>query len=350
MADIWDIISPSDLTAFSRRFQLESPLQQSLVLNRFLPDVNVRSLRVRIRTLTRTLEAAKFRTWDAENYIGRRPFTLGITELELPPLGQKIDITERELLELALGNAGQNADLIAQIYDDSEINVRATLARMELARGDLLTDGIVSIDENGMAGVEADFGLTVAHLPTAAILWSVVADATPLTDELSWQEQMTDDGSPVHSGVVTSRKVFNFMRKNDEYKAAFASNVNASTPDLRPDQLQEVRTNFGLPPITIYDSKIEVDGTATRPIPDHKFIMLAPDTGETQWGITAQALEAAAGNSDPAFTRTDAPGIFTAAFKESGERVKRFTSTHAVGLPVLFDKNRIVSAAVIAAS
>lgn len=350
MADIWDIILPSDLTAFSRRIQAESPLAQNLVLNQFLPDVNVRSLKVRIRTLTRTLEAAKFRTWDAENYIGRRPFTLGITELELPPLGQKIDLTEREILELALAGSDPNGDVRAQIYDDATTNVRATLARMELARGDLLTDGKVSISENGLAGVEADFALTAAHKPPAAILWSNVATALPLTDELAWMEQMTDDGSPEHSQVVTSRKVFNFMRKNAEYKAAFASNVNASTPDLRPDQLQEVRTNFGLPPVTIYDSKIEVDGVATRPIPDHMFIMLAPDAGETQWGITAQALEAAAGNSDPAFVRVEQPGLFTAAFKETGERVKRFTSTHAVGLPVLFDKSRLVSASVIAAA
>lgn len=350
MADIWDIIAPSDLTAYSRRFQLESPLQQQLVLNQVLPDNDVRSLRVRIRTLTRTLAAAKFRTWDAENYIGRRPFVLGITELELPPLGQKIDITERELLELALTGTDPNGDLRAQIYDDTTTNVRATLARMELARGDLLTDGVVTISENGIEGVDVDFGLAASHLPTAATLWSDTANATPLTDELAWMQQMEDDGSPVHNRVVTSRKVFNFMRKNDEYKAAFNSNAAASVPDLRPDQLQQVRDNFGLPPITIYDSKIEVDGVATRPIPDHKFVMTAPDVGESQWGITAQALEAAAGNSDPAFTQADAHGIFTAAYKESGERVKRFTSTHAVGLPVLFDKNRIVSASVITAS
>lgn len=345
--DLWDIISPSDLTRFSRRFALDLPSTQGMVLNRFLPDVNVRSNKVRVRTLTRTLRAAKFRVWDAENYMAARPFTLSITELELPPLGQKIDITEREILELALANLDPNGDVRGQIYDDAETNVRATLARMELARGDLLTDGKITITENGLNGLEADFALANSHKPTAATLWSA-AGATPLTDEQAWVQQMVDDGSPTPDNAITSRRVFNYLRNNAEYRAAFASNVNASTPALRPDQLNDVRNNFGLPPITIYDTKIDVDGTSTRPIPDTKFILVAPDAGESQWGLTAQALEVAAGNADPAFTRNDAPGIFTAAYKQTGERVKRATSTHAVGLPVLFDKNRLVSATVAA--
>lgn len=346
MADIWDILRPSVLTAYSRRFFHDSPFPQDLVLNRFLPDVNVRSTKVRVRDITRTLTAAKFRVWDAENYIAKRPFTMSITELELPPLGQKLDITEKEILDLALTGQDPNGDLVAQLYDDTTINTRATLARMELARGDLLTDGKLSINENGLVGAEADFALAASHKPTAAVLWSVVASATPLTDELAWIQQMVDDGSPMPEDAITSLRVYNFLRNNAEYKAAFASNVNASVPALRPDQLNEVRRNFNLPTITIYDSKVAVDGVVTRPIPDNKFILLARDAGETQWGITAQALEAAAGNSDPAFTRADAPGLFSAAFKETGERVKRFTSTHAVGMPLLFDKNRIVSATV----
>lgn len=346
MADIWDILRPSVLTAYSRKFFHDTPFPQDLVLNRFLPDVTVRSTKVKVRDVTRTLAAAKFRVWDAENYIAKRPFTLSITELELPPLGQKLDITEQEILALALSGQDPNGDVVAQIYDDVTINVRATLARMELARGDLLTDGKISINENGLVGADADFGLTSAHKPTAGTLWSDTAASTPLTDELAWIQQMVDDGSPVPEDAITSLRVFNYLRNNAQYRAAFASNVNASTPALRPDQLNEVRRNFNLPPITIYDSKVSVDGTVTRPIPDNKFVMLARDAGETQWGITAQALEAAAGNSDPAFTRADAPGIFSAAYKESGERVKRFTSTHAVGLPLLFDKNRIVSATV----
>lgn len=344
--DLWDIISPSDLTAFSRRYAADLPQPQGLLLNQVLPDVTVRSNRVRVRSLTRTLRAAKFRVWDAENYIAGRPFTLSVSELELPPLGQKIPITEREILELALANVDPNGDVAATIYDDAETNVRATLARMELARGDLLTDGKVTINENGIATLEADFALTGAHKPTAAILWSNTATATPLADEQAWVQQMIDDGSPAPETAVTSRRVFNFLRNNAEYRAAFASNVNASTPALRPDQLNDVRSDFGLPPIMIYDTKVDVDGVSTRPIPDTKYILVAPDAGESQWGITAQALEVAAGNADPAFTRNDAPGIFTAAYKETGERVKRATSTHAVGMPVLFDKSRLLSATV----
>jgi hypothetical protein len=47
-----------------------------------------------------------------------------------------------------------------------------------------------------------------------------------------------------------------------------------------------------------------------------------------------------------AFTRRDAPGIFTAAYFEDGDRVDRWTSTHAAGMPLLFDTTRLVSATV----
>lgn len=345
MADLWDVVTPSDLTRFSRRLITESPLQQQMILNQLLPDVINRSNKVRVRELTRTLTAARFRVWNAANYIGKRPFTLSITELELPPLGQKIEITESDVLRRAI-ETPQDPEVLAIIYDDTTTNVRATLARMELARGDLLTDGVVTIDENGIRGLEADFDLDDSHLPTADIDWSD-PDALILDEEEAWIQQMVDDGSPGAEKAVASRRIVNFMRKNSQVKASLNNNANASVPDLSVAQLNDVRVNHDLPPITIYDTKIDVDGSLVRPIPDTKFIILGPDAGETQWGLTAQALEAASGNSDPAFTRADAPGIFTGAYKDSGESVSRFTSTHAVGLPVLFNKARLLSAEVL---
>jgi hypothetical protein len=124
---------------------------------------SVNSIKARIRTLTRTIRAAKFRAYNAENYIAGRPFTLSITDVLLPPLGQKIPITELELLEQALASGTVNDDVIQQIYDDAETNVRATRARMQLARGDVITDGKFSlVGENGLT-LDADFSLRRAR-------------------------------------------------------------------------------------------------------------------------------------------------------------------------------------------
>ena len=66
------------------------------------------------------------------------------------------------------------------IIDDIENHVRAIRARLELAAGDLLTDGKFSlVDENGLT-LEADFQVPTAFLPTAATLWTDTANSTPL--------------------------------------------------------------------------------------------------------------------------------------------------------------------------
>lgn len=347
--ELWDIVTPSNLTRFSR----EVPQPQNLDLNR-LPggvfvDRTVNSFKPRIRTVTRTLSAAKFRVWNAENFVAKRPVNVTITELELPPLGQKLPILERELLELALADRdNENGDVAAQVYDDAETNVRATHARMELARGQLLSTGKVTINENGLVGLEADFGVAGDHKPTAGTLWSNVDDATPLTNERAWIQKMVDDGGDRPVVALTSQANADLLGRNAEYRTAYYGanqTVLPVLPTLNPDQVNEVRRRWNLPPIVINDARVDVDGTTTRIVDEDLFILIADGALETQWGLTAQALQVSSGGTDAAFTRRDAPGIFTAAYK-SLEPALRETSTYAVGLPLLLDKTRIMIATV----
>jgi hypothetical protein len=341
--ELWNVIQPSDLTRFSRT--VPSP-QDYGPLNTVLPDTSVNGLKARIRTLTRTLRAAKFRAYNAENYVAGRPNVLTITDLLLPPVGQKIPLTELELLEQAFAAGDQvNDDVIQQIYDDAETNVRATRARMQLAKGDVLADGKFSlVGENGLT-LDADFGLASSHKPTAATLWSDHAASTPLTDEQAWIQQMVNDGGGRPARAVTSLAVVNHLRANAEYTAAYWGGNAGSKPNLSVDQVNQIRSQYALPTIDVDDTVIDVDGTTTRVLPANKFILAADGLGQTQYGVTAQALEAAAGGSDAAFTRRDAPGIFTGAYKEN-DPPTRWTSTAANALPILFDVTKLVSATV----
>src|SRR3954447_23202533 len=170
MAQLWDIILPSNLTRFSR----EVPIPQDYLLTGPggpLAAAVVNSIKARIRTSTRTIRAAKFRSYNAENYVAGRPWTLTIADVTPPPLGQKIALTERELLEQAIAGGDNNDDVIQQIYDDAETNVRAVRARLELAAGDVLADGKFSlVAENGLT-LDADWSLPSSHKPTAGTLW-----------------------------------------------------------------------------------------------------------------------------------------------------------------------------------
>lgn len=343
MLELWDVILPSDLTRFSRDVPIP---QQYGALARILPDTPVNGFKARIRTLTRTLRAAKFRSYNSENYIAGRPFTLSITDIVLPPLGQKIPLTEMELLQNAFANGDVNDDVIQQIYDDAETNVRATLARMQLAKGDVITDGKFSLAaENGLT-LDADFELATSHKPTAATLWSDHANSTPIDDERAWIQQMVADGGGVPDIAVTSLTVLGHLQANVQYQKAFWGPLATAQPNLNLEQVNQIRNSWGLPPIVLDDTVIDVDGTTTRVLPVNKFILANTNgLGETQYGVTAQALEVASGGTDAAFTRRDAPGIFTAAYKET-EPPSRWTSTSAVGMPVLFDVTKLVSATV----
>jgi len=347
--ELWDIITPSNLTRFSR----EVPIPQTYNLQNAIPDRTVNSFKARIRSVTRTIEAAKFRAYNAENFIARRPVVLSITDLTLPPFGQKLPLTEQEILEQAIAENDVNGDVVNQIYDDAETNVRATRARAELAKGDLLTDGAFTLtDENGLT-LEADFGLTNAHKPslsgTAQWTTANAATATPLTDELAWIQQMVDDGGGAPVVAYTARVNLLTLAQNAEYRAAYWGGNAGQQINLDPAQVQAVPDRYSLPPIIVNDTKVQVsDGSGTttqRIIPDDVFILVGEGAAEFQWGLTAQALQVASGGTDVAFTRRDAPGIFTATYKET-EPAARWTSTYACGMPLLLDKSRLLTATV----
>jgi hypothetical protein len=343
--ELWDVVLPSDLTRFSR----EVPIPQEYgALERLLPAVEVNSIKAKIRTLTRTLRAAKFRAYNAENYIGSRPFALSVTEITLPPVGQKLPITELELLEQALAVGDVNDDVIQQIYDDAETNVRATRARMQLARGDVITDGKFSlVGENGLT-LDSDFSLASSHKPTAAVLWSDHANAVPIDDERAWIAQMVADGGGRPTVAVTSLAVLGHLQANAQYIRAMWGPNATNQPNMSVDQINQVRSAWQLPPIILDDTVIDVDGTSTRVLPANRYVLANENgLGETQYGLTAQALQVASGGTDAAFTRRDAPGIFTAAYKET-EPPARWTSTAAAGMPLLFDVTKLLTAQVTA--
>ena len=136
MPIINDIVQPAALTAFVR----EVPSPAAYVLNQFLPDRQVPDIEAAIDSVTRTNRAAKFRAYDAETPIGQRD-PLERKRVQLPPLGQKTVLGEYErlALERIRNQGGNTAALVDATYDDAEVNARAVLARMELARGDVLS-------------------------------------------------------------------------------------------------------------------------------------------------------------------------------------------------------------------
>lgn len=347
MAIVDDFIEPAVLTGFVR----EVPTPAALVLNQILPDQQINDIEAAMDQVTRTNRAAQFRAWDSETPIGQRD-TFQRSKVKLPPLGQKTVIGEQERLMLErIRTGGDNRGAYVEaIYADAETNTKAVLNRMELARGDVLSDGKFTLtDENGLT-LEADFAIPGEHLVSASTVWSDLDDSNPLGELKTWVDLYVETNGERPGRMIMSNTVINNLLLNDEIRALFhTGGALAGSPNLITQaQLNQVLTAYGLPEIWEYNTQINVNGSNTRVIGTDKviFVPSSPaDLGFTAWGITAEALELAAGQN-PSLAFQDLPGLVGVIMKE-GDPVRVWTKVGAVGMPIITNPRLLLVADVL---
>lgn len=339
MTLLYDLVDPAFLTGVAR----ETPVPSNFILNRFLPDVEHRAIELAIDRVTRVNRVAKFRAFDAETPIGKRPsFTRD--KVKLPPIGQKLVVGEFDTIMLQLlETGGNNVEPIRRaIYDDTAENVRTIRNRMELARGDVLVDGKFTLaGENGLT-LEANFGVPGSHLVAPGVLWSDQANATPLLDEMGWVDTyITDAGEPPGFQLVSTTTLRHMLQNAALRGLAAANGVTPGTLSL--DQLNGILQIHGLPPVVVNDARVDVDGVSTRVIPADRVVFLPAnpsDLGETAWGVTAESIALAA---ERRIELEDAPGIVAVNLVD-GDPVRVWSKATAVGMPVIRDPNRLLVA------
>ncbi|MEU0837203.1 major capsid protein [Streptomyces sp. NPDC005969] len=329
-------INATEINAFARAVQ--TPADYALTLS-VMPEKTINSVKFRIKSTSRRVNAAKYRAWDAQTAVATREAKRIVTEGMLPPLGQKYLVGELEQILLDTSRGADASELVELLYQDTAAHVQSVKSRLELAVGDLLTDGKFTLSgENGLT-VEYDAGVPSANMPTAAKAWTdPTADA--LADEMKWIETLRASGAPLPSRVVTSYKARALLAANNSYRQAFYGSIPANTPTgvLAPNEVDTVRARYGLPPISVYDVQIPLDdGTMKRPIPEDRWLMLPPNPqtwGETQYGVTAESLVLSSGGN-PAIEREEAPGIVV-THGYTDDPVQVWTKGAAVAMPVLY--------------
>ncbi|MFJ9799831.1 major capsid protein [Streptomyces sp. NPDC101145] len=330
-------ITPTEIIAFARAVQTEASY---VLTGNVMPERQINGVKYKTRRTSRRVNAAKYRAYDAQTPIASREVKRIETEGMLPPLGQKYLVGELETILLAARRGADASDLIESLYDDVAAHVTSIRSRLELAVGDLLTDGKFTLaGENGLT-VEYDAQVPSANMPTAATPWT---DPTsdPIADELAWLETLRASGAPMPEKVITSYKARALLAGNDAYRAAYYGSVNpANTPTatLAPNEVDAVRARYNLPPIEIYDVQIPLDdGTMKRPIPEDRWTMVPPNRaqwGETQYGITAESIALTTGDN-PAIELEEAPGIIV-THGWADDPVQVWTKGSAVAMPVLY--------------
>ncbi|MEU8919462.1 major capsid protein [Kitasatospora sp. NPDC048545] len=328
-------VSANDLTTFAR--SIPSPAD-FLLTSTVFPTLVSNEVKWRIKQNGRRVNTAKYRAYDSSVPFADRTAWETTREGLLPPLGQKLIVGEQQQILLEQSHGADQDRLLELLYDDAERHVEAIRSRLELAAGDVLVDGKFTLNaENGLT-IEIDFGVPAGNMPVVAKPWS---DPTsdPIRDELSWIQYLDDLGAPEPEMVITSRRALSYLASNNAYRAAYFGSVNPSntpTQTLNPAQVNTVRANYGLPPVTIYKGQVNVDDVATKVIPDDRWIMLPPDRakwGQTQYGVTAEALVLARG-TNPEITREDAPGIILTRGAQD-DPVQIWSKGAAVAMPVL---------------
>lgn len=292
MAILWDsYVSPQALTAFVRAV----PVDQNYILNQILPDQFDEVLEAEFAEGTITTRAAKARAWDAPPLAGKRD-TFTVSKVRLPAVSQFLGRGERDRLELErLRSGGQSTLAIEQaIYDDAENNARSIQARVELMRGDVLTDGKVTLAELG--GLEADFGVPGTHIVSAGTAWTDTVNADPLADMRAWNAVYRASNGFNFGGMVLPEDVLYLLATNQKIRDLW-SNVGGRPSVVSLEQLNQTMAANRLPQVLFtYDAQTNVDDTPTRILPADKVIFVPPtgiQLGRTQWGMTATALELA---------------------------------------------------------
>lgn len=355
--ELWELISasgirtrPEDLTVFAR--ELPDNLGNSLAS--VLPDREIQSIQTESMKITRRSFTASYRTWNAEVPIGERAVSVERSQVQLLPLGQLLIMTEWEQIMqfMAQGGTLPTDRIVQTIYNDVAENVIAVRNRVELARGDFLDDGKFTLtSENGLKGIEYDAGLPTTHRYTVGTLWSDTANSTPLSDELVATQLITDDTyGKTASWARAPKAIITLLRLSKEYRRAmYPAVADAALPgSLSLDQVNQVRSLNELPQLVAYDHKLTVGGTNgvdTRVLPADRFILGTADVGETQWGLTAEALSLATSNSIDFFAK-NGPGITALAWKKPNPYTG-LTQVASTPMPVAGDINGLVSLKVI---
>jgi hypothetical protein len=288
---ILDLVPPQELIGYIRGLAYELNMNR-FVLSQYLPDETIDDVEFRItRGNLIDEDSATYRSWDTESPIAKRLAGTRISGT-IPPISRKIRLGEEARLRLNAQRGGDVSQLIAAVYDDAAKMTRAVLARLERARGEVLSTGSLAIAENGVAGT-VGWSIPGTHLVAPGTLWSDLAASDPIADLRDWQQTYLLDTGVLPKFALISTAIAANLLRNAKVRT-LASSIAGAPSLVSPVALNQVLDSFGLPQLVTYDTRVRVDGVSTRVIANNKLIFLPPPEeplGSTLHGVTAEALD-----------------------------------------------------------
>lgn len=332
-----EYITPTDLTGYVREALADMP-QNAFGLSAYLPDVETNDIDFRATVGGGGLSrVAKYRAWDTESPIsGRR----GIDRIsgELPPISEKRRLSEYDRLKMRNLESG----IVDAILNDAVELAQSIHARVEVARGQALEEGKVTLEENGLT-LEADFGRKASHTQTAAVKWNTDG-SNPIDDFLAWQKIYVTTNGVRPGATLASQDILSSLMRNSAIRSMTLP-AGSTQQVVTVDAINALLQSFGLPALSLYEAQVEgEDGEAQSILDPSKVIFLPPagrKLGETLWGVTAEALD-----SDYGIDATEAPGVVVGSYSDK-DPVGLWTKASAIALPVPANTNLTLAATVL---
>lgn len=337
-------------------FVQDTPLPSNNRFTAMFPTRSYPTDEIDFATITRTNRAAKFRTWDGSFWVAPRD-TGGEKRVRMLPLGGQLGVGEYERRQLEAaryaGASSIQSILAEAVYNDLENLTRYAQNRVELAWGDVLTDGVLTINENGVQQ-QVDYGIPAGNLVTAGTLWSNKAASTPLTDLITWTGVYAGlNGAPHGQFITSNATVQNLMQNTQLINAIKGATVGATWVSIA--EINAFLAGFGIPSFSvptdgqpggsIYGSSFDVDGVTTLAFPANKLLFLPSDLstlGFTAWGTPTTSLELNANN-----VQVNVGGnLIGILVREEQPPFRKTTFVDGVVLPVLADPRKIMVATV----
>lgn len=339
-------VTPVALTTFTR----EIPTPRGSRLLQLFGRKDSQTNTIDWAEILQTNDTAEYRTFDGRIHVSARD-SGSEKRVRMLPLSDSLNQGEYETLQLRFAQTGGTniAALENAIYNDAEKLTKQVLNRLELAMGDVLSDGKLTLNgEGGISGSagEADFGVPAGNLPTFTTAWT--DKAAPLFSNLiSWVDAYVDVNGAPPASMLPSLQTLRLMQTNTEIinqvKGAAAQVGRVDRTDLNGLLASE-----GLPQVLDpFDERVNYRGASTRVIPANKLVFMPSNLDELahfEYGVSATALELVDSNAVD-FSFEDAPGITGVVIKE-GPPFRKFTFVDAVAMPVLDNARLLMTATV----
>lgn len=329
-----EIIAPAMLTGYVRTALFDYQRNQ-YTLSRWLPNVVIDDVQYEFMKGQQGLaDAAVYRSFDTESRIGKRE-SLNKVMGELPPISQKMVLNEYDRIRLRKLTDEQVMPFVTR---DAQRLTRNIAARFEIARADAIFNGKVTINENGVNQV-IDFNRSGSQSVVAAILWTDSENATPLDDLDAWTQAQLDKNGVLPGAILISRQDWATFRRTKQVRSQAFPSASAATQVATAEQTRLMLDSLDLPPMYVYDERVQVNGVTQRVTPAGKIALLpapgdpnaasATDLGATVMGTTVEAMEGEYG-----LQPGEQPGIVAAMYK-STDPSRLWTHAVAIGVPIV---------------